>query len=446
MFSGASSFNQDLSQWDMSSVTDMSFMFDATPFNQDISHWNTSSTRSMTYMFRSATYFNQNISKWDTSSVTNMQAMFQSASSFNQDLSQWDISSVTDMKYMFAHAKSFNQDLSAWKDDFPYEAASVIFVNSGCTYKDTPTNSSSKFCSDGHKSLFDQVLGKSITSSCSIDDAPSLMCSASTDATVPGGILKTYLVVGGCPAQNGTSIDGPNKSVDLIEWGACIFKHCFRADYFVDNTSVLANMTEIDSIVTYKKNGSFSVEIQTAAFVPSIASLDSNASIAISASLGECGMDPQTAVLEIGETAVVCVSVIDNGITLSLKSVEANPGGYVLVDSAGVPNFITTVLNDETNQVTLKTLMIPAYYDAQNGNSGSITISGTALVSYTSRHLSDEHVIGGREDSPFTIEVPLRLAENPDLSHQTIEEEANEGHVRYSFIAAVSAVGAIMTF
>jgi prepilin-type N-terminal cleavage/methylation domain-containing protein len=43
----------------------------------------------------SATIFNQNISGWDVSKVTNMNQMFQGATSFNQDLSRWNVSSVT---------------------------------------------------------------------------------------------------------------------------------------------------------------------------------------------------------------------------------------------------------------------------------------------------------------------------------------------------------------
>ena len=45
--------------------------------------------------------FNQDISSWDVSNVTNMDAMFDDASAFNQDISSWDVSSVTNMELCF---------------------------------------------------------------------------------------------------------------------------------------------------------------------------------------------------------------------------------------------------------------------------------------------------------------------------------------------------------
>ena len=56
--------------------------------------------------------FNQDISRWDVSSVTNMYRMFYN-SEFNQDIGDWDVSSVTDMFIMFYGSK-FKQDISRW--------------------------------------------------------------------------------------------------------------------------------------------------------------------------------------------------------------------------------------------------------------------------------------------------------------------------------------------
>merc|ERR1719198_1913612 len=67
-------------------------------------------------MFSVAKAFNQDLSKWDVSHVTDMYAMFYDARSFNQDLSNWDVSRVVDMQGMFADASSFQQTLcgAAW--------------------------------------------------------------------------------------------------------------------------------------------------------------------------------------------------------------------------------------------------------------------------------------------------------------------------------------------
>jgi surface protein len=111
----STSFNDDITSWDTSNVTNMSYMFYyAEEFNQDISSWDTSSVTDMRYMFSGAREFNKNIGSWDTSNVTVMTYMFYYAEEFNQDISSWDTSSVTDMSTMFYQASSFNQDISGW--------------------------------------------------------------------------------------------------------------------------------------------------------------------------------------------------------------------------------------------------------------------------------------------------------------------------------------------
>ena len=46
-----SSFNSDISSWDVSNVTDMSSMFSGSDFNQDISSWNISKFTNVIDMF-----------------------------------------------------------------------------------------------------------------------------------------------------------------------------------------------------------------------------------------------------------------------------------------------------------------------------------------------------------------------------------------------------------
>ena len=115
MFSGASSINSDINDWDVSNVTDMNELFaSASSFNQPLNGWDVSSVTTMSAMFQGALSFNQSLSDWDVAAVTDMSAMFAAAESFNQNINDWDVGEVTDMSFMFSAATSFEQVLSAW--------------------------------------------------------------------------------------------------------------------------------------------------------------------------------------------------------------------------------------------------------------------------------------------------------------------------------------------
>ena len=116
MFSGASSFNGDISSWDVDIVTDMSSMFSgASSFNRPLDSWDVYIVTDMSSMFSGASSFNRPLESWDPAFVTDMSSMFSGASSFNGGISSWDVYIVTDMSSMFSGASSFNGDISSWE-------------------------------------------------------------------------------------------------------------------------------------------------------------------------------------------------------------------------------------------------------------------------------------------------------------------------------------------
>ena len=109
-----SKFNGDISQWDVSKVKYMNYMFAYSIFNGDISQWVVSQVKTMNGTFQETYNFEGDISKWDVSNVKNMSEMFMNSRKFNGDISQWDVSNVENMNKMFSGAVSFDSDISQW--------------------------------------------------------------------------------------------------------------------------------------------------------------------------------------------------------------------------------------------------------------------------------------------------------------------------------------------
>lgn len=203
MFSGATSFNQPIGGWDSSNVTNMSAMFSGISYISDNCVYDDGYDGSgIDYYTEDCdwTYipmaFNQDISGWDVSSVTNMRRMFAQGANqyryaetydnntsdyewsetytydseaqpnaFNQDISGWDVSDVTNMSEMFLSGLdqhvvgedvlgdpidtytfsagstygSFNRSLSLWNMGAVTEASGML-IGSGLSvgnYDDT---------------------------------------------------------------------------------------------------------------------------------------------------------------------------------------------------------------------------------------------------------------------------------------------------------------------
>ena len=162
MFSTAVAFNQDIGNWNVSNVTNMSQMFGGSNFNQDIGSWDVRNVTDMSLMFNNAATFDQNIDGWDVDNVTNMNGMFRDAIAFNQDIGSWGVDAVTDMGSMFSGASAFNQDISSWDVDlvtnmiFMFSSATAFNQDIGGWNVSSVTNMSSMFSG---ATSFDQDIG-----------------------------------------------------------------------------------------------------------------------------------------------------------------------------------------------------------------------------------------------------------------------------------------------
>ncbi len=91
-------------------VLAMDKMFRSSTFNQDISGWDVSKVATLVEMFYQDTAFNQPIGNWDVGKVTDMTAMFYSNGAFDQPIGNWNVTNVTTMDLMFYGSRRIATD------------------------------------------------------------------------------------------------------------------------------------------------------------------------------------------------------------------------------------------------------------------------------------------------------------------------------------------------
>jgi len=111
----------------LTGTNDLSYMFNycfSITTIQFINDWDVSNVTNMTYMFYECESFNDNISNWNVSSVQNMRGMFELSISFNQPIGSWDVSNVLNFTD-FMLGKTFN-DYSTTNLDLIYNGWSSL--------------------------------------------------------------------------------------------------------------------------------------------------------------------------------------------------------------------------------------------------------------------------------------------------------------------------------
>ncbi len=218
--------------------------------------------------------------------------------------------------------------------------------------------------------------------------------------------------------------------------GSATLQYCLRADIY-DNSdaslSVGAKKVNLQIEMTFPKEGNFTINnIQSSEFVASSTSASATRSVGVKVFRDSCATGCEIMVgdtmgcfaeinsVKIGDILSLCMKAVDSDVDfIGIESATVNAADYSsdIVQfsengSAGTDNFVTTTTVAD-GEVTLNTLLVPAYYDALNGvASGSLQVSGTVLLSYTESNVrrlgrAIQKINQGQNDTPFYISIPL---------------------------------------
>ena len=107
----------DVSKWDVSNVSDFSFCFCLTSFNGDLSDWDMSSAENLNSMFNESNKFEGiGLENWakSLSNVINTKYMFRATQITGKQLESWELPNVKHVENMFLECRHLDCDLSNW--------------------------------------------------------------------------------------------------------------------------------------------------------------------------------------------------------------------------------------------------------------------------------------------------------------------------------------------
>lgn len=143
----------DLSDWDVSQISNMTSMFSrcVNLKSLNLNKWNTSKVRNMSYLFSGCEKLEElHISCWDLSNVESTSSMFLNCSSLHfLDVTNWNVGNVNRMGRMFSGCDALKSlDVSKW-NVYKVSDMSRMFVNCNSL---TSLDLSNWICSDADTS------------------------------------------------------------------------------------------------------------------------------------------------------------------------------------------------------------------------------------------------------------------------------------------------------
>ena len=189
-------------------------MFEGCSFNQPISDWNVSNVTDMSDMFRGAAAFNQPIGNWDVSNVTNMETMLThsgiSTENYDALLQGWSAQNLQSNLNLGAHGLNYCNAET--------ERQSLI-DNFGWTIEgDAVDPNCSPICEvEIIASATEICAGESVVLTVFGDENSSYLWSTGETGSLPETLVDEYSLVTNTVSQNTFSvIPGTNYRLEII--------------------------------------------------------------------------------------------------------------------------------------------------------------------------------------------------------------------------------------